>query len=753
MAISQTSASRKVRSRLALGLWPLLLPALLNALRAGTLAQHVARRPRLTRQLLGRLAPVALWVMPDDPLDPGLVSLLVGESLHWAAEQTRPDGRACDSPVPVHAWLGNRHWRSLLALLALHHLVQVPSMPERYRGRRDEPAFEQLAGLWDVAPSSIYRYSDRGRAELLIELGRHRSPAQQIDLGLHLRKVRVQQRHSGLTLATLGKEEAELAQKKLQQGDALAALWHASCSADSALVCHVLEQGVFQLVASELTDELLHRCEQSHHGQAEAIRLALARATWARVCGKPAEQQSCLQRALQAADSLGEPGTLAAVHCERGHCFERSDVDRALAEYGASIAQSERALSQSPADAGVRHGLLLATVRLGFLRSQRNDPGARPLLEQARKMAAELDAHGDTQGMLEHAWGEQLRREGDLEGALTCTYRALQHYEKSGNQAQVLRAICTLAMIHGYLGQLDQARFHAQQVMTLANRGVVDPHTVAATSLNLGAACFFADLLDEAITHYEQALRVAAQAGLRTLMGRAHFNLAEAHYGRLRLRGEVADEQHGDHHASLAGALWKLSGDRAALEATGRLKLTVLGVHDSLIYDRMLSGELLKHFDEISEVQAQRLRLAVPQSLEQQIQAHLAIARAYTSIAVKERELALSLMDTSGLSTQFAPQVAALLLGFEQALSERDRLATAWSRFRDCPTPPVHLGAVVQQALGPTGVGKSEYANLCQLSPATASKHLGQLLRLGLLQRTGRGPATRYHPVRGGLST
>ena len=41
-------------------------------------------------------------------------------------------------------------------------------------------------------------------------------------------------------------------------------------------------------------------------------------------------------------------------------------------------------------------------------------------------------------------------------------------------------------------------------------------------------------------------------------------------------------------------------------------------------------------------------------------------------------------------------------------------------------------------------VNKSGYAELCALSPATASKHLGTLAERGLLVQTGKGPATRY---------
>ena len=46
--------------------------------------------------------------------------------------------------------------------------------------------------------------------------------------------------------------------------------------------------------------------------------------------------------------------------------------------------------------------------------------------------------------------------------------------------------------------------------------------------------------------------------------------------------------------------------------------------------------------------------------------------------------------------------------------------------------------------LGRDSINKSAYAELCGVSPATASKHLSALTERGLLQQTGKGPSTRY---------
>ena len=52
--------------------------------------------------------------------------------------------------------------------------------------------------------------------------------------------------------------------------------------------------------------------------------------------------------------------------------------------------------------------------------------------------------------------------------------------------------------------------------------------------------------------------------------------------------------------------------------------------------------------------------------------------------------------------------------------------------------------ALIGRLLRDGPINKSTYAELCAVSPATASKHLSALAERGLLQQTGRGPSTRY---------
>ena len=126
------------------------------------------------------------------------------------------------------------------------------------------------------------------------------------------------------------------------------------------------------------------------------------------------------------------------------------------------------------------------------------------------------------------------------------------------------------------------------------------------------------------------------------------------------------------------------------------------------------------------------------------MRAHLAIARAYLAIAMKEREAALALIDRHALGDGFAAELDALRATFERTLTREQKLVAQW---RDATADLIstqRCAAVLEQLFRAGSLNKSGYAELCALSPATASKHLVTLAERGLLVQTGKGPATRY---------
>jgi hypothetical protein len=235
------------------------------------------------------------------------------------------------------------------------------------------------------------------------------------------------------------------------------------------------------------------------------------------------------------------------------------------------------------------------------------------------------------------------------------------------------------------------------------------------------------------------------------LVGRAHYNLAEAYYKRFQALDRPEDERLGDAHSAAALATWP-EGDAAAADATRSLKAEILGPRDGQFYDRLLPGEFAAHFDAMAEVQRHRAALALPLAPEDRIAAHLAIALAYADVAAKERGAALALIEKHGIEQnrphgQQAAHAAALERlrdVLQQDTDGQARQGQAWCHAAAALLPQAQGQTLLQHLLQQRAINKSGYAQLCSVGLATASKQLGQLAAGGLLVQTGKGPSTRY---------
>ena len=158
----------------------------------------------------------------------------------------------------------------------------------------------------------------------------------------------------------------------------------------------------------------------------------------------------------------------------------------------------------------------------------------------------------------------------------------------------------------------------------------------------------------------------------------------------------------------------------------------------------MAPQEALLYPTELAEVQSQRQILAVPSAPEPHVRAHLRIANAYLAVAMKEREAALSLIQRHALGDRFGVEIGALQATFERELTLEQQLTRQWTAATGDLLTPARCHAVLARLLEAGAVNKSGFAELCGLSPATASKHLAALAQRGLLTQTGKGPSTRY---------
>ncbi len=724
-----------------------LLARLLAAHRDGSLAdllrqnQGVARR--LGERIAGVIAPTIGTALPGETARLQTVTL----ALRWALGQLRPDRSAPAAPIERDAWLERTSWRPLLATACHYRFLAVPDFPQRYRRRADEQPADNLCGLWTVGPSTFYRYLDKGRRQLVELFLRTRT-----DGALRQSLRQFVHQHAVATLAL--PDDAARAAWHLDQAerasaarDPASALWHALCAGAADRFVQLLHLHRAALARHCETDPMVQALEHLSLSSAQRFDLAMARAALWRHRGDAARELETYDAALRIATRAQDSHALGEVYSALGKYHELRDADRAFACYEDSV----RCLAAAGAHQGAAPSArFLATyvttlVRLGWLHVTRNDPRAQTVLERAEQLRAAHPVPDDVAATLEQAWGEYWRRAGDLRRALECKHRALNIFERVGDQRSVIVTYYNLSLLYGEAKEFERAIDYARRVLALEGKVALEPETLVSTHGNLGVTFFWQGRYDDAIREYKQALALCETAGLRTPLNTLHYNLAEAHYKRFQLSGNPEDERRGDMHAAIAAKAKACEKDPSHREATLRLKSEILGSAAGSSYDRLLPGEFAAHFEEMATVQRSRAALALPAPPQEHIRAHLAAAQAYLAIAAKEREAARRLVEQHALHADFDGEFERLRRTFERELTREQRVAARWRQHAaDLMREDSRLANVLAELFARGEINKSRYASVCGLGLATASKHLGELAARGLLMQLGKGPATRY---------
>lgn len=729
----------------SLALAEAIVEAMLAAHKAGSLDDWLRRHRRIGRWL-GRH-----WLQPvvgtaGECFDAARPAAAVTLLLRWAVGQQRPDHAGLAEPIARDAWLERTSWRPPLAVACQYGFIAVPPFRDRYRGHADEAAASQLCGLWSVGGSTYYRYLDKGKRALAHCL---RSVPASAEQRLSLRDAALQPAVERARATTPEERRAwhgRHAAAAQVAGDSLSALWHLARAGDTAGVIRTLQRHSVELANEAETDAIVEGVAAATSALREGFELEIARASLARMRGDADLELRHHERALRLAADADDALLLGIVYGELGKYHEPRDLDRAFAYYqdSAECLRRSGVGDDGSATADVIEAYVATLVRLAWLYALRNDPRARALLEQAQAVSARHSLAPATLAMLAQTWGECLRRAGDLPRALEHKHRALLLYERIDDRQAILKTCGNLSLIYGEAKDFARAREYAQRVLALAEAMTVEPEILASTHMNLGVAWFWQADYARARDGYQQALEIAMRHRLHRVAGLAHYNLAEVAYLQFKQSGDALDEQRGDAHAAAALAIWPHETDPTHGEATRRLKRDILGPAEDRARDRLLPAEAAVHYAEVAEVQRQRELLALPGAPAGHVRAHLAIARAYLAIAMKEREAALALIAQQGLGDGFADELAALRQTFERELTREQKLAGSWREATADLLSAQRCQAVLARLLQAGSLNKSGYAQLCALSPATASKHLVTLAERGLLVQTGKGPATRY---------
>ena len=723
-----------------------VVDAALAAHKAGTLDEWLRRHRSVARWLATGVMRPLLGAAGDTLRDEGTRATAMALLLRWAVIQLRPDRHSSLDGIERPAWLDRTSWRPMLAVMCQYGFAPVPAFRDRYRGHADEAPASQLCGLWAVGPSTYYRYLDKGKraiATLLRELPL--AP----DQSLSLRAVAQDYAARLLGLDTDRARQSWHARQATEAAtlhDSASALWHLRHAGDAAGFIRVLRRQSVELANERETDLLVDAFAAEITEPRQRFDLALAQAAVWRMRGDAEREQAACEQSLRIAAEANDALMLGIVYSALGKFHEPRDLDRAFAYYqdSADCLWRSGVGDDRTAAAEVIEEYVSTLVRLAWLYVLRNDPRARALLERADQLRAQHGLSPQAVAMLEQTWGECWRRAGELERALEHKHRALVLYERIDDRQGILKTCGNLSLIYGEAKKFARAIDYARRVLALADTMTVEPEIVASTHMNLGVAYFWQAEYEQARQEYQSALDIALRARLHRVAGLAHYNLAEVAYMRFKQTRDPADEARGDAHAQAATTVWPDESDSTHSEGTRKLKADILGPGPERARDRLLPQEYAAHYAEMAEVQRQREVLAVPVAPEAHIRAYLAIANAYLAISVKEREAALALIARHGLGDRFTADLDSLRSTFNRELTREQQLAAQWESATGDLVNPQRCGAVLAQLLRAGSINKSGYAQLCSLSPATASKHLGLLTERGLLMQTGKGPSTRY---------
>ena len=742
----QSPRAETAASRLPARTVEALLTAALTAHKSGAIGELLAQRPRFVRWLEKTwLAPVLGTAGDAWPPESARVHAVTA-LLHWSVFQLRPDRAPHDAAVHPSDWLEHTSWRPFLAVACHHGFLSVPDFPTRYRRHADESAADNLCGIWAVGPSTFYRYLDKGKRQLAEAL--HAGPV----TGARRHSLRRWVHH----LATRAPRPAgaddlpqwhqSQALSSLATRDCCSALWHLHHAAAADAFVDTVQRYRIELAGDAESDDLIERFAQTRLGERQ--RCALLRWHAELLCIRNQEDRARrkFEEALRIAHAAADQLMVGIVIGALGKFHEQRDTDKALACFQDSAEFLRRAVDDPAhaSDRGLPTEYVGALQKLAWTYVLRNDPRSRTVLERADAVREAAGVGDEATALVDQAWGEYWRRSGDLRRAIEHHHRVLNIFERLGDTRQILSTYNNLALIYVEGKDYERAIRYGKRVTDVAAQSSVDPLVLASAYGNLGIAYFWQERHQLAIEHYRAGLEVSERANLRVLANRAHFNLAEAYYTRFKRTGDVEEERLGDAHLEAARTAAPAEGDAFLSDAVRELKAGILAPQDGFVLTRLVSEEAAAHAQEMSAVHVHRATLAVPDTPERHVRAHLAIANAYLAISTKEREAALALIRQHALGNEFDADIDALQMTFSRELTREKVLTAQWKQKSYGVLTEERASAVLQHVLQSGSINKSGYAQLCQVGLATASKHLGTLAERGLLVQTGKGPSTRY---------
>ncbi|TDM08658.1 MAG: hypothetical protein C4K60_04410 [Ideonella sp. MAG2] len=539
----------------------------------------------------------------------------------------------------------------------------------------------------------------------------------------------------------------ECAQSLARHGHAMDAAWHLCRAKQWDVLAELLKRRALELASSLEYKALSQTLRRAVMGPSNKVDLALSESVMWRCLGDTNAESELLGLALRTAESI--TSELRALHIAEalyglGLFYNARDPEQAVIHLEAASQQLQTASSLVPShgQARVQSAYVLVLALLAFVQLRCNNPQALSLLKSALIAARECEQLSlDAQGMLLKAQAEAARCNDQLNEALRFRQQALVLYERAGDLREVLDSKNNLGQLLAHSGKANEARETCVQVLKMAQSFSVRPEALVSAYVGLAVADMTLGDLDSAVSNLTHVVRISQQFGLARHQLTGLMNLAEVHFLRLKQHGEIEDERMGDQYAEQSRELAARLGLTQQEAKAQTLKQTTLNPQTAVHH--LLPIETSAHPGEFAKIEALRAELALPRPPAQRARTHIALSQLYLRIAAKERDAARGLMQTHGLS-ELEADIEALQQTWAHDGNLASQLSSRWREQVGDWLTDSQRKAVLERLLAEGSLSKSSYGEAAEVSPATASKHLGLLADKGLLDQQGRGPATRY---------
>ncbi|MBQ0936254.1 hypothetical protein KAK11_13015 [Ideonella paludis] len=539
----------------------------------------------------------------------------------------------------------------------------------------------------------------------------------------------------------------EQAKSLLQYDHAMDAAWHYIHAQKWHQLAELLKRRSLELASHPEHSALSQLLRRSITDTCSKVAVTLGESfTWSCI-GDSAKELHCLQLALRAAETIRTPEKpfwLGKAMYALGYFFNARDPDQAISHLEASAQQFLLSSQQSSCDdlCQSQNGYVAVLATLAFVQLRRSSPQGTVLLHAADMAAAECKhLEVDAEGMLLKAQAEHARCNDNIEDAIRYRQQALVLYQRAGDLKEVAESHNNLGQLLVVAGRIDEARRYCNQVVDMAKVLSVRPETLLSAHGGLALAAMTIGEHEVAISHLHRVLRISEEAGLSRHRLTGLINLAEVHYLRFRSLGVAYDEQAGDLYTEQSRSLAIQLGLPQLENRAQSLKQATLNPQTAVHH--LLPVETSAHPGEFAKIEALRAELALPRPPTQRARTHIALSQLYLRIAAKERDAARSLMQTHGLS-DLESELEALQQTWAHDGNLASQLNQRWREQVGDWLTEAQRKAVLARLLEEGSLSKSSYGEAAEVSPATASKHLGLLADKGLLEQQGRGPATRY---------